>query len=129
MYSSLENCFMPFSYHKARSLCCLVLISVSPLLRLTRFLNEPYNLYGFLVFSDYVFPFPTLPATCFYAFVTSARVFLERAKHACIDCLFHPLHLLLPWFCFVLFYFLPFISVPYFNNGMFIYVCYFGWRV
>ena len=53
-------------------------------------------MYCFFVFSFYVFPFPTLPTACSHAHVTSARVFLERTIHTCIDCFSHPLYLLLP---------------------------------
>ena len=123
----------------------------SPFLWLPCFQNEPYIMYCLFVFSFYVFPFPTLSTACSYAFVTSARVFLERAIHACINCFFHTLRLLVPcllllWMSVCYFgrhvqkranymdvllacFLLSFLSILYFSNSMLVCVCYPGWRV
>ena len=152
--TALETFFTPLIlqyYQKARSWCCWIFISVPPFLWLPCFDNEPYIMYCFFVFSFYVFPFPTLSTACSYAFVTSALVFLGRAIHACINCFFHTLHLLVPcllllWMSVCYFgrhvqkranymdvllacFLLSFLSILYFSNSMLVCVCYPGWRV
>ena len=67
----------------------------------------------------YFFQFHTLGTgtVCFFTFGTSVAMFLERA----IQCIYQSLLSSIASI-FALFSWL-FISVPYFNNGVFIYVC------
>ena len=59
-------------------------------------------------FFYYLFPFHTSTVACLFTFVTSAGVFKNEL---CMDVLLA---------CFLLL----FLSIPYFSNGVFIYVCY-----
>ena len=69
----------------------------------------------------YFFQFPTLGTgtVCLFTFVTSATVFLERA----MQCIYQ---LLLSSIASIVALFSLFISGPYFNNSVFIYIFCFG---
>ena len=73
-----------------------------------------------LVSCCYFFQFLTLGTVCLFAFGTSAAVFLERAIQYIYQLLLYSIA------SFVVLFSLLFISVPYFNNGVFKNVCYFG---